>query len=135
MTTTDPVWEMQKAVYTALSGDATLTAMISGVFSHVPQDTAFPYIKFDNIIAKDWSTKSNLGIQATLPIHIFSRGRGDKEALNIAAEVKRVLDDAGLSMTGCTMVSLKFSDVKVSELSDGVTWQAVTGFRAMVQVG
>ncbi len=134
MTTTDPVWELQKAVYTALGSDATLSAMISGVFSHVPQDTAFPYIKFDNVVAKDWSTKSSTGIQATLPIYVFSRGRGDKEALNILAEVKRILDDTTLSMTGCAMVSLKFSDSKVMQMNDGVTWQAVAGFKAMVQI-
>lgn len=134
MTTIDPVWELQKSLYSALSGDATLMAMISGVFSHVPQDTAFPYIKFDNISAKDWSTKSNIGIQASLPIFVFSQALGDKEVLNIMAEVKRILDDARLSMSGCTMVGLKFSDVRVSQLNDGVTWQAVGNFTAMVQV-
>ncbi len=40
----DSSWELQKAIYGALTGDSTLMAMITGVHDHVPQETAFPYV-------------------------------------------------------------------------------------------
>ena len=40
----DSSWELQKAIYGALTGDSALMAMITGVHDHVPQDTAYPYV-------------------------------------------------------------------------------------------
>jgi hypothetical protein len=131
--TVDCSWELQKAVYAALSGDGTLSGMVSGVFSHVPQDTVFPYIKFDSIRSLDWSSKSTSGVQVTLNLAVFSRGRGVKEALNIMAEIKRILGDSTLSMTGCTIVSLKFIESKATHLADGTTWLGNIVFNALVE--
>ncbi|MCE3233045.1 MAG: uncharacterized protein K0R98_1302 [Rickettsiaceae bacterium] len=134
MPTTDTTWELQKSAYAALTGDTTLAAMVSGVFSHVPQDTAFPYIKFNNIRSRDWSTKTTSGIEATVQLNVFSRTRGNKESLNIIAEIKRILHGVSLSLTGCTLVSIYFTDSGVAQLSDGITWQSYISFDAFVHI-
>jgi hypothetical protein len=131
--TTDCVWELQKAAYAALIGDATLSGMVTGTYSHVPQDTAFPYVKFETIRSSDWSTKTNAGIQATLVLSVFSKGRGAKESLNIIAEINRVLGSASLSMSGCSMVSISFMDSKIMQQDDGLTWKGSISFQVLIQ--
>ncbi len=128
----DCLWELQKAVFTALSGDGALSALVTGVYSHVPQDTAFPYIKFSDMGAQDWSTKTSSGIKSQLALDVFSRGRGSKESLAILKEVKRILADATLTMSGCTMVSMKFNGLGAKQLIDGLTWQGSIGFNVLV---
>ena len=74
--TVDCLWELQKAVFTALDGDGTLSGLVTGVYSHVAQDTAFPYVKFADIKVTDWSTKSNSGIKG-----VFNTGIEDHKIL------------------------------------------------------
>jgi hypothetical protein len=128
----DCLWELQKVVFTALSGDGALSALVTGVYSHVPQDTAFPYIKFSDMGGQDWSTKTSSGIKSQLVLDVFSRGRGSKESLAILKEVKRILNDATLTMSGCTMVSMKFNGSNAKQLIDGLTWQGSIGFNVLV---
>ena len=130
---TDCLWELQKAVFTALDGDVTLSGLVTGVYNHVPQDTAFPYVKFGKLSASDWSTKTNAGIRGEFNIDVFSQNRGSKEALAIMIEIKRILDGSALSMTGCSMISMKYNSTSVSHLGDGVTWQGNISFDSLIQ--
>lgn len=129
---TDCLWELQKAIYSALSGDATLAAMITGIYSHVPQETAFPYIKFDSFNASDASNLQNKGIRAEFSLAIYSRERGSKEALEIEAELKRLLNGVSLAMAGCQMHGTQYSSGGVSQQNDGITWLCRANFVAVV---
>jgi len=59
--TSDVIFQLQKSVYTALTGDSTLTAMVTGIYEYVPQGTGFPYLVVNEITAADWSTKTSNG--------------------------------------------------------------------------
>jgi len=130
---TDCIWELQKAVFAALDGDGTLSALITGVYSHVPQDTAFPYIKFGDIAARNWSTNTSSGDEIKFNVEIFGRSRGAKEILEILKEVRRILDDASLAMTGCTMVSMKYNSADITQMPDGLTWHGIVSFDALIE--
>lgn len=131
--TVDCVWELQKAVFQALDNDSSLSALVTGVYNHVPQDTVYPYIKISSVEAVDWSTKTTSGIKSQLFLDVFSQSRGTKQTLDIIVEIKRVLDGVILSMTGCTMVSSKYTKTDVLQMSDGLTWQGRIGFSFLVQ--
>ena len=126
----DSSWELQQAIYTALTGDATLMAMIQGVHDHVPQGAAFPYVTVGEATARDWSAVGLNGIEATLILNVWSRARGRKEAKQIMAEMHRILDDANLAVSGHALVDLRFEFSETMLDPDGLTYHGVTRYRA-----
>ena len=91
----DSSWELQQAIYTALTGDSALMAMITGVHDHVPQGAAFPYVTIGEAAAVDWRTVGHDGMELTLVLHVWSRERGRQEAKQVLAEIHRILRSTG----------------------------------------
>ena len=87
-------------IYTALTGDGTLMAMITGVHDHVPQETAFPYVTIGEASAVAWRTVGADGMEVTLVMHAWSRSRGHREVKQIMAEIHRILHEANLTVPG-----------------------------------
>jgi len=131
--TTDCLNELQKAVFTALDGDATISSQVTAVYSHVTQGAIYPYIKISSIESSDWSTITTTGIKSNISFDVYSQERGNKELLDILVEIKRILDGTILAMTGCTMVSSHYISTSTTQLSDGLTWKGSVGFRFLVQ--
>ena len=127
----DSSWALQQAIYTALTGDSTLMAMITGVHDHVPQETAFPYVTIGESTARDWRTVGRKGAEATLILHAWSRSRGRKQAKQIIAEIQRIIDDANLTVPGHVLVWLRFEFAETILHDDGLTYHGITRFRAI----
>ena len=127
----DSSWELQQAIHTALTGDAPLMAMITGVHDHVPQDTAFPYVTIGALTAREWGAAGVEGVETTLMLHAWSRSRGRKETKQIVAEVHRIMHDANLTVTGHELVNLRFELTQTFLDPDGITHHGVTRFRAV----
>ncbi|WP_088348505.1 MULTISPECIES: DUF3168 domain-containing protein [Rhodomicrobium] len=129
---TNPGWDLQKTVYTALAADAQLTALIdTGLYDHVPQNAAFPFVVIDQMQLRDWSTGTERGSEHVLMLHVWSRQEGKREAYAIADAVREVLDGAELTLDDNRLVNLahQFSDLKRDP--DGETYHGVLRFRAM----
>jgi hypothetical protein len=131
---TDCIFEVQKAVYAKLSGDAALLALGASVYEYVPQDTAFPYVKIEGSSAVDWSTTTTQGWEVTVALSVFTRERGSKKSLSIAARCRELLHDATLAVSGCTVVSIRYVASDVQLLADGVTYQAGMVFKVFAQL-
>ena len=101
-------WELQEAIYTALTGGVPLMAMITGVHDHVPQGTPYPYVTIGASTGRDWGAAGVDGIETTLMLHAWSRSRGRKETKQITAEIHRIMHDADLTVTGHELVNLRF---------------------------
>ena len=127
------VLELQKAIYSTLSGDATLGALISGVFSHVPQGTVFPYVVMGEGESQDYSTKTSTAEIITSELFVLSRERGAKETLDIMARVKELLHQVSLSLTGCTLVYLRFNTAEITQEKESLTWEGRLTFLALVE--
>ena len=131
--TSDSLWALQAAVHTALAGDATLQGLIGNparVYDHVPQDSVFPYVVTGEARAKPFDTATTDGMAVDLAIHTWSRYRGSKETKDL---VNAVLDDAGLTVTGHTLVSLRFDSAETKTDKDGLTRHGTLRFRAVTQ--
>ena len=127
----DSSWELQKAVYAALTGDSALMAMITGVHDHVPQGAAFPYVTIGQSTARDWRTVGHKGVELTLIIQAWSRKRGHKEAKQVLAEVYRIIDDAKLTVPGHVLVWLRFEFAEFLPSADGVSYDGVARYNAI----
>lgn len=132
----DSLWALQAAVFTALTGDATLQALIGNparVYDAVPQDAVFPYAVIGQVSGKPWDTKTSDGMEAVLEVHTWSRYAGTKEAKDIMAAVTAVLDDQALSVAGHTLVNLRFESSQTALERDGITRHSAQKFRAVTQ--
>ena len=127
----DSSWELQQAIFTALNGDPTLMALITGIHDHVPQGAAFPYVTIGESTARDWSAVGIVGVEATLTLHAWSRVRGRKEVKQIMAELHRILHDADLTVPGHALIWLRFEFAETIIDDDGATYHGITRFRAV----
>lgn len=126
-------WELQKAVYAQLSGDATLLALVNGIFDFVPQDTDFPYIIIKNPRVSDWSTKTTQGAKVDFEVEIFTRERGSKSCFEIIDRIDELLDDASLTVTGHTLVDLQTGSAQVTQQRDGLTYHGILRFNTTLE--
>lgn len=126
-------WELQKAIYTALSGDATLGALVTGIYDHIPEGSALPYVQIGECWAEQWDTKTESGMESFITLHSFSRNRGKKSITDIMAENYRILHNANLTVTGQTLVLLQQVMEERMLDDDGKTYHGVQRFRALTE--
>ncbi len=113
--------ELQKAIRAVLAGDAALAALVGGrIHDQAPADVAFPYISFGRTAVYDWSTATETGAEHIFTLHMWSRGRGRKQTLEIMEQAKRLLHDAALEMDGHRLVNLQlqFAHVRYEDGPD-----------------
>jgi hypothetical protein len=132
---TAPAAEVQKAIHAALAGDATLVALLGDarVYDHAPPDVPFPYITFGRTSVYDWSTGTESGTEQLLTLHVWSKGRGKKEAHDLMDAIGARLNDAALTLDGHQLVNLRleFSEVLFDE--DQSVHHGLLRFRAVTE--
>ena len=124
--------ELQKSIFNALDGDSTLQNLVTDVYDFVPENTAFPYVKVGEETSTDNGTKTLQGNEHTLVIHSFSRYRGSKEVKEIMSRIYALLHESSLSVTGASLVNLRFEFSDVIKENDGFTSHGLQRFRAVV---
>ena len=123
---------LQKTVFDTLDGDSTLQSLVTDVFDFVPENTAFPYVKIGEETATDNGTKTLQGNEHTLVIHSFSRYRGSKEIKEIMSRIYALLHESSLSVSGASLVNMRFEFSDVIKENDGRTSHGLQRFRAVV---
>lgn len=129
---------LHEAVFGKLSGDAGVTALVTGVYDNVPQSddsgagTAFPYLTVGEAAHAAWDTDDSLGSDATVTIHSWSRDRGQKEIREIQGAVYAALQRATLSLTGFALVHIDWLGSEWFMDADGLTRHGVQTFRVLI---
>ena len=126
-------YSLQQAIYQQLTGDSTLMALVTGVFDRPPQGTAFPYITIGEFTGRDWSTKTTTGMEYVVNLHAWSREGGRKQAAQIMERLHTLLYQASLSVTGQTLVSMRFSGSNILLENDGWTYHGTMQFNALLE--
>jgi len=127
--------ELQKAVFARLSAEAALTALLDGakIYDHAPANVAFPYITFGHTSLYDWSTATESGTEQLFTLHVWSKAKGKKEALDIMAVAERLLHDVALPLDGHALVNcrLEFSEARYDD--DLAVYHGLLRFRAVTE--
>lgn len=130
---------IQNAVFDALSGDSTLAALVSGIYDNVPQaddsgaSAAFPYVVVGDDLITEWDTDTELGADATITIHVWSRYRGRKEVKDIQARIYEILHRANITITGYNLVGVDWLQSQSFMDTDGQTRHGVQTFRITIE--
>lgn len=108
---------IQTAVYSVLTGDATLIALVGGVEriqNYEPQEPPANFIVVANATEQSANTlggtSAGWGWDVTLTVHIYSYYSGDIEALGMLGRVTALLNHQPLTVTGYTTVICEYGD-------------------------
>ena len=126
--------ELQKAIFEALAANGALAALVgTRVFDHAPANAAFPYITFGRTSLYDWSTGTESGTEQLFTLHVWSKAKGKKEALEIMDLARATLHDAALELEGHNLVNLRleFSEARYDDRNEA--HHGLLRFRAVVE--
>jgi hypothetical protein len=129
-----PALALQKAMRAALLAHAPLTAIIgTKLFDAAPQGTAPPYVVFERIETRDWSTKDQRGFEHMVTIHVWSKREGKREAYEIIAATDAALDNQALELDGHHLVSLSTIFWTALHTPDGQFHHGIMRLRATTE--
>tara|TARA_B110000285_G_scaffold190892_1_gene218359 strand:- start:1 stop:402 length:402 start_codon:yes stop_codon:yes gene_type:complete len=123
---------LQQTVFNALDQSSTLQNLVTDVYDFVPESTAFPYVKIGEQTMVDNGTKDKKGSDFTIEVHTFSRYRGSVEIKNIMSVVYDILHESSLSVSGASLVNMRFEFSDIIKENDGLTTHGVQRFRVFV---
>jgi hypothetical protein len=125
--------DIQTAIYTKLTGDATLMSKVKGIFDHVPDTAEFPYVAIGDFTEAPWDSFSRDGRDVTVTFHIWSRYSGFKEAEDILSIIVGLLNKKGITLSNNTLVRLVYEFSSTLTEEDGITRHIPARFRVQVQ--
>lgn len=131
----DAATALQASIYSALSGDATLTGLIGAarIYDRVPRGATHPFVVFTQ--ASDRPLDGDLPPlrEHRLTLEIRSTARGRKEATGIAERIEALLAGAALTLNGHRLVSLSVVDRTFLSADDRRSMVASLRFRAVTE--
>ena len=123
---------LQQTVFNALDQSSTLQNLVTDVYDFVPEGTAFPYVKIGEQTMVDNGTKNKQGTDFTIEVHTFSRYRWSVEIKNIMSVVYDILQESSLSVSGASLINMRFEFSDIIKENDGLTTHGVQRFRVFV---
>ncbi|MGW0942902.1 DUF3168 domain-containing protein [Streptomyces sp. NPDC002623] len=94
------VLPVQDAVLAALKADGTLVSLVQGVFDWVKENQPYPYIVIGEAVETPDNTHDSHGSNCVITLHVWSKYRGYRQALQIAARVRALLEHRPLTVAG-----------------------------------
>lgn len=128
---------LQAAVFAALSGDATLGAIVgTAIYDAVPTGSLPPiYVRLGSETAVDASDGSGAGAIHRFTVSVITSHAGFAAAKAAGAAISDVLTDADLTLSRGSLVSLRFERAKAARIDAGSARQIDLRFAARVQDG
>lgn len=133
-TTAQPAF--QQAVYARLAGDATLSALITGVFDEVTTEGRPPYVVIADFLENSSEAHDRDGVDLTFRVDVWSVYRGYKEAATINKEIVRLLHRPAvpLAVTGFQNVSIFNESHQFMRDSDPDLRRCMTRYRSWLEL-
>lgn len=133
-----PDWDLQKAIYAALTAASPLTSLLaagsSSIYDHVPAQSAYPYVVIGDMTASPHAAVGMEGRDALCDILVFSRAAGYREVKVIMAATAAALDDATLVLDGHDVVLCRLTASEVAPEDAGDIRRGRLRFRVITEV-
>lgn len=105
--------KLQESVYAALTADSDLAALLSGVYDEPPAAATYPYIAMGDTSVRLSDLKDRDGAQISFDITLWSNEPSQMQVKELMAAADKVLDKAGLTVTGFELVTLRLQSAGV----------------------
>jgi hypothetical protein len=126
---------LQKAIYSKLTGDATVSGLVTDVYADVQQpldagsDAAFPFITIGQDNLSSWDSKTFFGTEAVCQIDIWSRSNNFVQAKEIGSAIVNALHHQSLTIADASHVMTVQESSVYSKDPDGHTKRGMLMFR------
>ncbi len=132
-------WELQQAVYTALTGAAPLMAIVTAVYDQVPQDAVYPYVVIGEDQAEVVDADDLAGADHLLDLHVWAGGDNETDQHQGQMQVKQAqgaiydaLHRQTLAVSGAAFIGCDLEHQQTFMDPDGLTHHGVQRFRVML---
>jgi len=137
----DPAFELQKAIRTAILADATLRSLISNpvrFYDLVPERAPMPYLQYSEPGTAEWDvtpteTDDGFGHEHTITLHVWSSYEGQKEVGEILYRLAELFRDWSASLTGHRLVNIRYQFSDRLRDPDGQAYHGIIQFRAVTE--
>jgi hypothetical protein len=125
--------QLLSAIQTALTGDATLTAIVpaANIGNHLKDETTFPHILY-GLEAENAGIKGQTAYVMTLVLDAWSDYRGEKQVWEIHNAIADILDRTPLTIASGTNTYLHFDAIQVDTEGDGRTRHGTITYSLML---
>ena len=130
---------VQTAIYTKLTSDAALMAVVVSVSDAVLQgddsgnDALFPYVTIGEDVHTDISTDAELMDQVSITIHVWARLAGKQQTKEIQGLIYDSLNRANLVQSGYKLININRVNSESQLDSDGFTRHGIQTFNLIIQ--
>lgn len=126
---------LQRAIFERLAGDAALTLLLGpdGISDRLPDRQRLPKVVIAAIESRDLSTATEAGEEHVVTLHAWSGSGGHAEVQAIAARVRALLHDAGLTLDGFVLVGLLHRSTRIARDGTRPHHRAEMRFRAVTE--
>lgn len=130
-----PAAELQKAIFSALAADASLTAALGGsrIYDQIPKNAASPHVTFGRTSVYDWATGTESDNEQLFTLHVWSKAKGNAETLQIMEIMRSRLADSVLPLDGCAPVRLALEFAEARYDDDLAIHHGLLRFRATAE--
>lgn len=134
--------DFQKAIYTALRSEATLTAIVgTKIYDDVPHQkegasTDFPFVTIgDQSMAEESASDTDVA-RFQMSVHAWSRAPGRLECLQILDAIRTAINwGKGYAVGSGTVVDLAYLSHETMRDQDGETYHGIIRFGGLLQLG
>lgn len=102
MASESPLNPLQKAIFTRLNSDATLTTLLGAagrIVDQPPEGEPMPYVRLGDHLSIPDNTHTTFGRNVTITLHVWTRKRGNASGQAIAARIVELLDHQTAAMS------------------------------------
>jgi hypothetical protein len=129
---THPQILLAQKVYSLLTSDTTLMALITGVYEQVPDNTAYPYVKIGDYDFSEWDTHTANGVDGDVTIKVWDQDRGENIVMQILNRIYHVLHNQELGLSGFSTVVFRFRTGNIAIEPDGRTYQGIAIYHVIL---
>ena len=99
--------KLQEAVFAALSADAGLGFMLTGLYDEAPSEAKYPYLAMGETNLRDARLKDTGGATITFDLMIWSAEASQMQVKELMAAVDASLEAADISLVGHDLITLR----------------------------
>jgi hypothetical protein len=128
--------ELQRLLYSTLSGDTAIMALAAGVYDKIPADpfgARSAYISFGPVDSVEDDADCIAGLSVTVQLDVWSRAVGFTECKTLTDMVRKKLHRASLTLTDNALVDVWVTLTRVFRDPDGLTSHGVVQVTCMVE--
>lgn len=128
------IFEVQKAVYTAINIPAVTAIAVGGIYDRVPMGITptFPYITFGAHVSQINHNQCGRWDDVWFQIDVWTRDNSQRAGRSVAYDVQNkirtALDNQKITITGARCMHVLEQSVTVLDDGDGLTWHGVQVF-------